>query len=216
MTLTYPGGLPFAPSDDEVIAATRTWIERAVIGLNLCPFARSVYLGDQLRLVVSPARTPDELLGDLAVELTYLAQVEPVLVETTLLITPHVLKDFLDFNDFLDVADEALAVLKLTGTLQIASFHPGYRFEGRDADDPAHLTNRSPWPSLHLLREASIARAAAAFHNPAAIYAENMRTMAALGHSGWKALFEPPCAAHRTAESAAAPDTVSAVPTPQA
>lgn len=189
MTL-IPSDKPVPPSDETVIATTRTWIERAVIGLNLCPFARSVYVGEQLRLMVSPARTPEELLGDLAVELTYLAQVEPVLVETTLLIAPQVLKDFLDFNDFLDVADEALAVLKLTGTLQIASFHPDYRFEGRDADDPANLTNRSPWPSLHLLRESSIARATAAFHNPASIYAENMRTMNALGHAGWNRLFD--------------------------
>ena len=195
MTPSLPASPTSAPNDDEVIATTRTWIERAVIGLNLCPFARSVYVGEQLRLVVSQARTPDELLGDLAVELTYLAQVEPVLVETTLLIAPRKLNDFLDFNDFLDVADEALAALDLAGTLQIASFHPDYCFEGREADDPANFTNRSPWPTLHLLREASIARAAAAFHDPASIYAENIRTMNSLGHAGWKRLFGEDAAA---------------------
>lgn len=191
---------PVRPLPDEatVIADTRRWIERAVIGLNLCPFARSVYVSERLRIVVSTATRPDELLGDLAVELSYLDQVAPELVETTLLVVPGMLQDFLDFNDFLDVADEALAALGLAGTLQIASFHPQYRFAGRDPDDPGHATNRSPWPSLHLLREASIARAAAAFHDPASIWAENMRTMERLGPEGWKRLMAAPAATEST------------------
>lgn len=180
---------PRPPRDSAVRAATRRWIERAVIGLNLCPFARSVYSSGRLRIVVSHASDPETLLGDLAVELNYLAQVDPALTETTLLVTPHVLNDFLDFNDFLDVADEALKVLGLSGTLQIASFHPAFRFAEREPDDISNCTNRSPWPTLHLLREDSVARAAAAFRSPAAIYNENIRTLEALGHAGWKQLF---------------------------
>lgn len=186
---------PRPPSDSAVRAATRRWIERAVIGLNLCPFARSVYSSGRLRIVVSHASDPETLLGDLAVELTYLAQVDPALTETTLLVTPRMLADFLDFNDFLDVADEALRVLGLSGTLQIASFHPEFHFAGREVDDISHYTNRSPWPILHLLREDSVARAAAAFHNPATIYAENIRTLEALGQAGWQQLFADEAAA---------------------
>lgn len=192
---------PALPDQTTVIADTRRWIERAVIGLNLCPFARSVYVGERLRIVVSAATRPDELLGDLAVELTYLDQVAPELVETTLLVAPGLLHDFLDFNDFLDVADEALAVLKLAGTLQIASFHPDFVFAGREPDDISNATNRSPWPALHLLRETSIARAAGAFHDPASIWSENVRTMNRLGADGLaKLLGEPACADELTAD----------------
>ena len=167
----------------------RHWLEAAVIGLDLCPFAKAVHMRGQIRWVLSEAREPGALLADLIQELQFLAAADPQAVETTLLVHPHTLGDFLDFNDFLDIADAAVAELGLEGTLQIASFHPQYRFAGSEPGDIANHTNRSPHPTLHLLREASIERAMASVADPAAIYERNVRTLQRLGHAGWQALF---------------------------
>jgi hypothetical protein len=172
----------------DAIEDTRHWLEAAVIGLNLCPFAKAVHTKDQIRWVLSEAREPVQLLADLVRELQSLAAADAQDVDTTLLVHPQVLGDFLDFNDFLDVADAALVELGLDGTLQIASFHPQYRFAGSPPDDITHFTNRSPHPTLHLLREASIARAVASVPDAADIYERNMQTLQQLGHAGWRAL----------------------------
>lgn len=172
----------------DAIAATRHWLERAVIGLNLCPFARAVHLKQQIRWVDSPARDAEDLLGDLLTELRFLAAADPEQVETTLLIHPQALADFPDYNDFLDIADAALDELGLTGVLQVASFHPDYRFAGTAPDDVANLSNRSPHPMLHLLREDSIARAVAAVADTASIYERNIDTLHRLGMEGWHRL----------------------------
>lgn len=169
----------------DAIPATRRWLERAVIGLNLCPFARAVHLKQQIRWVESPARDVEGLLADLVHELKFLAAADPEEVETTLLIHPQALNDFLDYNDFLDLADAAIEDLGLTGVLQVASFHPDYRFHGTAPDDVANLTNRSPHPMLHLLREDSIARAVAAVADSASIYERNIETLRRLGAEGW-------------------------------
>ncbi|MBE0549072.1 MAG: DUF1415 domain-containing protein [Rubrivivax sp.] len=171
------------------IEDTRHWLETAVIGLNLCPFAKAVHARSQIRWVLSDASEPAVLLADLVHELQFLAAADAQEVETTLLVHPQVLGDFLDFNDFLDVADAALVELGLDGTLQIASFHPQYQFADSQPDDVANFTNRSPHPTLHLLREASIARAVASVPDAADIYERNMRTLQQLGHAGWQALF---------------------------
>ena len=173
---------------DEVIDATRNWLEKAVIGLNLCPFAKAVHVKRQIRYAVSEAQTEDELLDDLVRELKHLAAADPDQIETTLLIHPFALADFLDFNDFLDVADAALDELDLTGELQIASFHPGYQFAGTRPDDIENYTNRSPYPILHLLREESIERGMAAFPDAAQIFDKNIDTLTRLGHEGWSKL----------------------------
>lgn len=173
---------------DEVVVATRQWIERAVIGLNLCPFAKAVYIKEQIRYAVSQAQDIGALLDELKRELVFLAQAAPEAVDTTLLIHPQVLTEFLDYNDFLSLADEALAELDLEGVLQIASFHPAYQFAGTRADDITNYTNRSPYPMLHLLREASIDRAVAAFPEAEEIYQKNIETLRRLGVEGWKAL----------------------------
>jgi hypothetical protein len=170
---------------DEVIDATRNWLEKAVIGLNLCPFAKAVHVKRQIRYAVSAAQTEDELLDDLVRELKYLAAANPDDIETTLLIHPFALADFLDFNDFLDVADAALDELDLTGEMQIASFHPRYQFAGTQPDDIENYTNRSPYPILHLLREESIERGMAAFPDAAQIFEKNIDTLTRLGHEGW-------------------------------
>jgi hypothetical protein len=176
------------PSHDTVLKDTRQWLERAVIGLNLCPFAKSVHVKGQVHYAVSDARYADELLADLVTELKDLAAADAATRDTTLLIAPYCLDDFLDFNDFLGQADKALRRLGLQGVLQIASLHPHYQFAGTEADDVTNFTNRSPYPTLHLLREVSIDRAVAAFPNAEAIFEVNMETMERLGATGWAEL----------------------------
>lgn len=176
---------------ETVIAHTRDWLEKAVIGLNLCPFAKAVYIKDQIRFVVSEARNLDGLLEELDRELLLLAETDPAQIDTTLLIHPQLLNDFLDFNEFLDVADGVVAEHELEGVLQIASFHPDYQFADTEADDISNYTNRAPYPTLHLLREESLDRAVAAFPDAADIFEKNIQTLRQLGHAGWAALSLP-------------------------
>jgi hypothetical protein len=180
--------MPGMETAEEYIAATRHWLEKAVIGLNLCPFAKAVHVKDQIRYVVSEAETPEALLAELTAELRALVAADPEETETTVVIHPRVLTNFLDYNDFLGVADAAIAELGLEGVLQIASFHPQYQFAGTEADAIENYTNRSPYPMLHLLREASVERAVAAFPDAAQIYEKNMETLRRLGHDGWRRL----------------------------
>jgi hypothetical protein len=167
---------------------TQDWLEKAVIGLNLCPFAKSVHVNQRLRYVVSDAATPEALLKVLAHELLSLMRADPDEVETTLVIHPLVLSDFLDFNDFLGAADALVEDLELDGDLQIASFHPDYQFGGTAPEDISNYTNRSPYPTLHLLRESSIERATETMADTDAIYEANMATLEKLGLEGWRAL----------------------------
>jgi hypothetical protein len=173
---------------DQIIDDTRNWVVKAVIGLNLCPFAKAVHVNERIRYVVSDATEPEALLKDLARELLALNRADPEQIDTTLLIHPGVLTDFLDFNDFLEAADALVEELKLDGILQIADFHPGYQFDGSAADDIANYSNRSPYPTLHLLREESIARAVESMPDTASIYENNVETLDKLGHEGWAAL----------------------------
>jgi len=175
-------------SNEEAIAATKLWVERAVIGLNMCPFAKSVQARNQIRYVVSEARTPEELLADVLREFEVLAEASADAIDTTLLIHPHVLTDFLDYNDFLDVVDAALEDVDLAGELQVASMHPRYQFADTELDDITNYTNRSPYPTLHILREDSIDKAVAAFPEAEQIFEKNLETMRKLGHEGWDAL----------------------------
>lgn len=180
-------------NEEQVIAATRHWIEKAVIGLNLCPFARAVWVKNQVRIVVSTARHVDGLLDDLDRELELLAATPPERIDTTLIVHPTLFPDFEVFNDFLGVADEVVAEHDLEGVIQVASFHPDYRFEGTEPEDITNATNRSPFPTLHLLREDSVARAVASEGGDAdAIVARNMETLRRLGPQGWRELLSAP------------------------
>ncbi len=179
---------PRPMNHEEVVAATREWIEKAVIGLNLCPFAKSVYVKNQVRIVVSDARHIDAFLEDLDRELDYLAEVDPEETDTTLLIHPTLFPDFLDFNDVHQIADEAVVEHELDGVIQIASFHPEYQFEGTEPDDITNYTNRAPFPTLHLIREDSLDKAVEAFPEAETIYERNIETMKKLGIAGWLAL----------------------------
>ena len=176
-------------SDETVIAATQAWLEKAVIGLNLCPFAKAVHVKRQIRYVVSHAGTEEALVEDLLHELQLLASADPGDIETTLLVHPRVLGDFLDYNDFLDIADAAVDELELDGVLQVASFHPQYQFADSHPDDMGNFSNRAPYPTLHLLREDSVDKAVAAFPEADRIFETNIATLEKLGPTGWAALF---------------------------
>lgn len=180
---------PQDAAESQVITATRTWLERAVIGLNLCPFAKSVDVNRRIRYCVSAALSTDELLKDLFDELRLLQATDPDVCETTLLIHPGVLAEFVEYSAFLRGAEAAVVRQGLAEEFQIASFHPDYQFGDAGSDDIENYTNRSPYPMLHLLRESSIARAVAAFPDAAVIYARNIETLQALGHAGWRRLW---------------------------
>jgi len=177
-------------TDTRELITTRRWLERAVIGLNLCPFAKAVYVKQQVRFVLSDAELPEDLLEELAEELLRLRETPANEIDTTLLVHPRVLTDFLDYNDFLDRVDALIEALDLDGELQVASFHPDYRFADSEADDPGNCTNRAPYPTLHLLREASLDKAVAAYPDADVIVERNLDTMARLGLDGYRKLLD--------------------------
>ena len=176
-------------SDDLVIAATTAWLEKVVIGLNLCPFAKSVHVKKQIRFFVSAAIQRHVLVCDLKRELLFLSDADPNRIESTLLIHPDVLNDFTEYNDFLAVCDLAILELELVGIVQVASFHPHYQFDGTKLEDVTNYTNRSPFPTLHLLREESVARAVESFPDAAAIYQKNIETLKNLGATKLDSMF---------------------------
>lgn len=181
-----PSTPPSEDNHDTILRTTRHWLTRAVIGLNLCPFAKSVHVKNQIRYAISEATDLEGVLKDLEAELQTLAAADPAELDTTLLIIPRTLAGFLEYNECLFFADRMLRQLRLAGELQIASFHPHYQFEGTDPDDIENYTNRAPYPILHLLREASIARAVDAFPDAAQIYERNQDTLRRLGLEGWR------------------------------
>ena len=185
--LIAPASAP-EESAEVYVRDTVHWLERAVIGLNLCPFAKAVHVKGQIHYAVTLADDPAHVLDVLRSELSALALAAPEQRDTTLLVVPRCLTDFLDFNDFLDTAEALLDELDLVGTLQIASFHPQFQFAGTAEDDVTNCTNRSPYPTLHLLREDSIDRAVEVFPEAESIYERNMEVLRRLGLAGWKAL----------------------------
>jgi hypothetical protein len=178
-------------NSDDVVAQTQQWLEKAVIGLNFCPFAKSVYIKKQIRYVVSLAQTEEALLEALVFELQLLKSTPPDEIDTTLLIHPNVLNNFLIFNEFCHKAQWALEHLGLAGVIQIASFHPEYQFAGTEPDDITNFTNRAPYPILHLLREESVSKAVDSYPDVEGIPARNIETLMKLGLAGWQKLGIP-------------------------
>lgn len=168
-------------SVDQIIRKTRNWIEHFVIRLNLCPFAKKVFDAEKIRYVVLPSREIKDLTKGLLDELYFLSRTEPERIETTLLIFPNLLTDFAKFNQYLSIADEILLEMHLTGDIQIASFHPDYRFAGTEPDAPENYTNRSPYPMLHLLREERLEKALKSINKPEDIPRLNIEKMNELG-----------------------------------
>lgn len=178
-------------TDQEIIENTQIWLEKAVIGLNLCPFAKAPHVKGQIRIAVSHAKHLDAFLEDIDAELQKLLNTPAEELETTLLVHPDLFDDFLQFNDMLDLADRAITDNQADGVIQIAPFHPEFQFDGTDADDISNYTNRSPYPTLHLIREDSIEKAAQAFPDPAVIFERNMNLLREMGHDGWDKLGIP-------------------------
>lgn len=183
-----PPSATASPPHQTVIDDMVRWLERAVIGLNLCPFAKSVHAKGQIHYVVSDAEDARALAEDLQRELEALAEASPEQRDTTLLMAPRCMEDFLDFNDFLGLADDLVEAMDLGGILQVASFHPRFQFADTDVDDVGNATNRAPYPTLHLLREESIDRAVEAFPEAEAIFERNIDMLEKLGADGWAAL----------------------------
>lgn len=188
--LNSPFVAPIQPTEAQAASEVRIWLERAVVGLNLCPFARAPLVHGRLRIQVSQARDAEALLADLDGELTLLGERPSSEIETTLLVHPYALNDFGDYNDFLTIADMAVRTRGMEGEIQIASFHPDYQFADSDPDDIENYTNRAPHPILHLLRETSIDAAVAAMPDTDAIYKRNKKTLRSLGLEGWQALLK--------------------------
>ena len=178
---------------DTVSEHTKQWLEKAVIGLNLCPFAKAPHVKNLVRIVVSKARHLDGFLEDLDRELQLLGNTPASELETTLLVHPTLVPDFETFNQMLEIADDAVVENELEGIVQIAPFHPDFQFEGTEADDISNYTNRSPYPTLHLIREDSITKAAEAFPDASAIFDRNIALLEKMGHEGWDKLDIPRC-----------------------
>ncbi|OFR04731.1 peptidase [Neisseria sp. HMSC055H02] len=181
------------PDSATVTDHTRQWLEKAVIGLNLCPFAKPPHVKNLVRISVSQARHLDGFLEDLDRELQLLGDTPADELETTLLVHPTLFPDFDTFNQMLDIADAAVVDNGLEGIVQIAPFHPDFQFEGTDSDDIGNYTNRSPYSTLHLIREDSIAKAAQAFPDASVIFERNIALLEKMGHEGWDKLDIPRC-----------------------
>lgn len=178
------------PAAQAVADEVRTWVDRAVIGLNLCPFAKAVQIKGQVRYAVSDAQDAEGVLTDLEDELMLISEADPEAIDTTLLILPEALHDFYDFNDFEELSERLLKRMRLVGDLQVATFHPQFQFAETEPDDIENYTNRSPYPILHLLREDSIDRAVEAFPDAAEIYEKNIETLKNLGHDGFQQVLD--------------------------
>ena len=164
-----------------VIDITRRWISSIVIGLNLCPFAQRVFSSDRIRYVVTDALDESALLEVLAGELKLLASTPMECVETTLLIHPRVLGEFLAYNEFLGAAELLIEDVGLRGIIQLASFHPDYQFAATEPGAVENYTTRSPYPMLHLLREDSVTQVANGPIDLDAIPRHNIETLKSLG-----------------------------------
>lgn len=172
-----------------IIDNTQIWLEEAVIGLNLCPFAGFPFRKKTIRYVVEESSEVDNMLRSFKSEMDLLIATPSTQIETTLLILPNGFADFLDFNDFLYTANEALIAADYEGELQVASFHPAYQFAGTEEADVENYTNRAPFPILHLLREDSVEEAIESYENTDDIYLNNIKTMETLGREGIKQLW---------------------------
>jgi hypothetical protein len=173
----------------DALNQTQQWLERAVIGLNLCPFAKAVHTRGKIRSVHSQAVDEHGVMLELIGELKHLAETSADDVDTTLIVIPHLFAEFEDFNDFLGEAEDELWVQGFEGVFQLASFHPRYQFADTQVTDAQNNTNRSPYPTLHILREASVDVAVAAMDTES-IYLTNIATMSQLGNDGYAALLQ--------------------------
>lgn len=177
-----------SPRSEQVIADTRRWLERAVVGLNLCPFAKAVLVKEQVHLAVCGSTHFADVVQALDNELDALLALSAAERDTTLLMLPLGFDDFLLFQQLVGEGERRVARRGLEGVVQLVSFHPAFHFAGTDEDDAGNFSNRSPYPTLHLLREASIDRAVQAMPDAEAIFGANIERLRELGAAGWNAL----------------------------
>ncbi len=166
-----------------------TWLERVVIGLNLCPFARKPYEDERIRIVTELANDYDSILERLLAELSYLQDDNQQKVETTLVVVPNTLEDFNEYLACLADVNQLLISQGYEGALQVASFHPNYQFAGTRASDQSNLTNRAPFPVFHLIREDSLERALDGFEHAELIPERNIKLMNSMPEEGVADLF---------------------------
>jgi hypothetical protein len=181
-----------------VVEHTRAWIEQFVVGLELCPFAAPVMQSDTLRMAVCSATDVEQLAAAMLDELDVLQRTPETELATSVLIFDRALTDFDDYLDFLALAETLLTESGLDGIVQIASFHPHYCFDGVAADDVSHYTNRSPYPMLHFLREATLTRALANYPDPEQIPQRNIDRLRALGRTAVEQRLERVAATQRS------------------
>ncbi|WP_029407102.1 DUF1415 domain-containing protein [Thiomicrorhabdus sp. Milos-T2] len=167
-------------NNQAILNDVNQWLDKVVIGLNLCPFASQPYKNQQIRFTISHCDSDACLLEDLQNELNLLAETKAESIETTLLIVPNMLQDFYDYNDFLEYVDALIEDNQWQGIFQVATFHPNYQFGGTEPEDTENLTNRAPYPILHLLREASLEKAIEHYPNPEEIPEQNIETVSNL------------------------------------
>lgn len=177
------------PQQEQILNEVNQWLDKVVIGLNLCPFASKPFRENQIRFSVSHSTSEANLLEDLQTELNLLAESKPENIETTLLIVPNMLADFYDYNDFLEYVDALIEDNEWQGIFQVATFHPNYQFGGTKPEDAENLTNRAPYPILHLLREESLEKAIAHYPNPELIPEHNIETVCGLSQDQKIVLF---------------------------
>jgi hypothetical protein len=172
--------------ESNAIEQTQQWIEKIVVGLNFCPFAKRELRKNAVRFVLNESGDTQDTLEQLIAECEFL-DAHPE-TETTLLILPNGFDDFLHYLDLTELAEDLLAEQGYEGVYQVASFHPEYCFADADADDAANYTNRSPFPMLHLLREASLDIAIDSFPDIDSIPETNMQKARSLGAEFFKAI----------------------------
>ena len=176
---------------EQIEKLTRQWVETMVVGLNLCPFAAPVVRDNSLRYAVTDAQNSESLAAAFMVEVELLLAASEQDIPTTLFIVPTGLDDFYDYLDHLRLFEELVEKAGLEGVIQLASFHPGYLFQGVDKDDLSHWSNRSPWPAFHIIREAEMERALTHYANPELIPERNIKLLRELGREGLIELFPP-------------------------
>ncbi|MGC9402043.1 DUF1415 domain-containing protein [Vibrio genomosp. F10] len=168
---------------------TQQWLEDVIVGLNLCPFAHKPNKNKQIKIAVTDATTEEALLECILEEFQILDSKDAKELETTLVVIPDMLQDFMDYNFFLDWVDGLIKQQDYEGIYQVATFHPDYYFHGTQPDDTENLTNRSPYPTIHLIREESMEKVLKHYPDPEAIPDNNIARVESLSQEEKQQLF---------------------------
>ncbi|MEL0636361.1 DUF1415 domain-containing protein [Marinomonas sp. TI.3.20] len=166
-------------SDELVTTQTIKWVNDFIVGLNICPFAKREMERESVRFVVVRSKKSQVALEELMSEVHWLD--EHPETETTIIVFPTLFSDFYRYLDFVDLAENIMFEQECEGVYQLATFHPNYCFSGAEPEDVSNYTNRSPYPMLHLLREASVEKAIEFYGDTDAIPERNIDVMEEMG-----------------------------------